>query len=136
MANECPQCKTINPDDSKFCKECATPLKKSSEILISQTKTLKKPDISGQLIAGKYKIIEEIGRGGMGIVYIAKDTKLKRNVALKFLPPELTQDKETKKRFIREAQAAAALNHPNICIIHEVDEAEDQTFIVMSFIEG
>lgn len=72
----------------------------------------------------------------MGIVYKAKDTKLKRNVALKFLPAELVKDKNAKVRFFQEAQAAAALNHPNICIIHEVDEADDQTFIAMEFIEG
>jgi serine/threonine protein kinase/Tfp pilus assembly protein PilF len=72
----------------------------------------------------------------MGIVYKAEDTKLKRTVALKFLPPELTQDKEAKKRFIQEAQAAAALNHPNICTIYEVDEADSQTFISMEYIEG
>jgi serine/threonine protein kinase len=72
----------------------------------------------------------------MGVVYKAKDTRLERTVALKFLPSELTQDKEAKKRFIQEAQAAAALNHPHICIIHEVDESDDQTFIAMEFIEG
>jgi non-specific serine/threonine protein kinase len=90
----------------------------------------------GQMIGGKYKIVEKIGEGGMGIVYKAEDTKLKRNVALKFLPSELMRDKKAKARFIQEAQAAAALNHHNICIIHEVDEADDQTFIAMEYIEG
>jgi len=91
---------------------------------------------AGKTIAGKYKLLAELGRGGMGVVYKAKDTRLNRTVALKFLPAELTQDKEAKKRFIQEAQAAAALNHPHICIIHEVDESDDQTFIAMEFIEG
>jgi serine/threonine protein kinase len=81
------------------------------------------------LIAGKYRIIEEIGRGGMGVVYKAEDLKLKRLVALKFLPPHLMNSLELKERFIVEAQAAAALSHPNICVIHEVGEAEDQSFI-------
>jgi serine/threonine protein kinase/cytochrome c-type biogenesis protein CcmH/NrfG len=72
----------------------------------------------------------------MGVVYKAKDTRLKRFVALKFLPGELTQNKEAKKRFIQEAQAAAVLNHPNITVIHEVDEADGQTFIAMEYIEG
>jgi len=88
------------------------------------------------MIAGKYRIVEKIGEGGMGIVYRAEDIKLKRNVALKFLPSELTRDKKAKARFIQEAQAAAALNHPNICIIYEVDESDGQTFIAMEFIEG
>jgi len=73
----------------------------------------------------------------MGIVYRAEDTRLKRTVALKFLPPELTRDAEAKQRFIREAQAASALEHPNICNIHEIDETDDgQMYIVMACYEG
>jgi serine/threonine protein kinase/Tfp pilus assembly protein PilF len=84
-----------------------------------------------------YRIIEELGRGGMGLVYKAEDTKLKRIVALKFLPPELTHNKESKERFIREAHAASALEHDNICTIHEIDETDDgQLFIVMACYEG
>ncbi len=83
-----------------------------------------------------YKILEELGRGGMGVVYKAEDTKLKRDVALKFLSANLVGDGEEKKRFLREAQAAAALNHRNIAYIHEIDEAEGQTFLAMEYIEG
>jgi len=84
-----------------------------------------------------YLILEEIGRGGMGVVYKAQDTKLKRTVALKFLPPELTRDKEAKKRIIHEAQAASALDHSNICTIHEVGQTDEgQVFIVMACYDG
>jgi non-specific serine/threonine protein kinase len=132
VANRCPKCDFENPDTQKFCGDCGTQLG-----IPSVTKTFQTPPaIPGKTISGKYKIISELGRGGMGVVYKAKDTRLKRTVALKFLPAELTKDKEAKKRFIQEAQAAAALEHSNICTVYEVDEADGQTFIAMSYIEG
>lgn len=83
-----------------------------------------------------YRIVEEIGSGGMGIVYKAEDTRLKRFVALKFLPPHHVENEMEKMRFTREAQAAASLEHPNICSVHEIDEAEGLTFISMAYCEG
>ncbi len=84
-----------------------------------------------------YKIIEKLGEGGMGVLYKAVDTRLNRNVALKFLPPHLQEDEDSRKRFIQEAKAASSLEHPNICSIYEIDDTPDgQTFIVMPCYEG
>src|SRR5262245_36712524 len=85
---------------------------------------------------GQYQIQSKLGSGGMGEVYLAADTKLGRKVAIKVLPPESVGDEKAKKRLLREAQAAAKLDHPNICAIHEVDEDQGYCFIVMPYIDG
>jgi eukaryotic-like serine/threonine-protein kinase len=106
------------------------------QVLFSAARTVLYPaSMIGQTIS-HYRILEKIGEGGMGVVYKAEDTRLGRVVALKFLSARQLSDDDSRKRFIREAKAAAALNHQNICTVYEIDEVDGHTFIAMTYVEG
>jgi len=157
---QCPRCYTENVDASRFCVSCATPLPGGGRgaeggVFSDGPPSPGSPpspggfrspgtpydfpahtSATGRLVGGKYEIAEEIGRGGMGVVYKARDIRLERWVALKFLPSSLADSAELRERFLVEARAAAALAHPNICVIHEVGEDEGQPFMAMEYVEG
>jgi serine/threonine protein kinase/Tfp pilus assembly protein PilF len=138
---KCPKCDTENPVTSRFCGVCGTELPASSDgSSLSDTKAIhkQKPGLaSGDVFVTKYRIIGSLGKGGMGVLYKAEDVRLRRVVALKVLPPDLTRNPEARERFIQEAQAASALDHANICTIYEIGECEDTgMYIAMAFYAG
>jgi len=136
---KCPKCLLENPPESSFCNRCGSNMSFGQKGMDSSTQTYDvevKELPTESLFAGRYKIVQKLGTGGMGVVYKAEDTILKRTIAIKVIRPDFTVDKEAKKRFILEAQVAASLDHPNICTVFEISQAEGHDFITMAFIDG
>ncbi|MFC2160168.1 protein kinase [Acidobacteriota bacterium] len=137
MTTECPKCQTDNPEDSKFCKECATPLPGINEAV--RTKTLETPTeelTRGSTFADRYEIIEELGRGGMGKVYRVEDKKVKEEVALKLIKSKIAADKNTIERFRNELTTARKIAHRNVCRMFDLGEEKGQHFITMEYVSG
>jgi serine/threonine protein kinase len=136
---KCPKCQTDNPSDSKYCKECATPLPFDKEIPVSVTKTLETPieELSrGSVFAGRYEIIEELGKGGMGKVYRAEDTKIRQEVALKLIAPEVASSGKTIERFRNELKTARMIAHRNVCRMFDLNEEKGTYYITMEYVPG
>jgi serine/threonine protein kinase len=138
MTTICPKCQYENPDDSIYCGKCTTPLKPSEEIP-AHTETIEVPKeelTTGSTFAGRYQIIEELGKGGMGRVYKATDTKIKEKVALKLIKPEIASDKKTLERFSNELRIARKITHKNVGKMFDINEEEGTHYITMEYVSG
>src|SRR4030042_5247626 len=136
---KCPACQTDNPSDSKFCKECSTPLSARKDIPVSRTETLNQPIkelAAGTNFSGRYQVIAELGTGGMGKVYKVFDTKIKEKIALKLIKPEIASDRETIERFSNELRLSRRIGHRNVCKMFDIGEAEGSHFIPMEYVHG
>jgi len=140
VAIKCPRCHSENPDTQKFCGECGTQLIPSSrDIQPEVTETLQTPIkelTTGSTFAGRYQVIEELGKGGMGKVYRVLDKKLKEEVALKLIKPEVASDKETLERFSNELKLARKIGHRNVGRMYELMQDEGTHFITMEYVSG
>jgi len=135
---KCPKCQSDNPDKKKFCGECGTQLIPSEEIS-APTETLqaaKEELTTGSTFAGRYQIIEELGKGGMGKVYKALDTEIREKIALKLLNPEISSDRETIERFRNELKLARKIAHRNVCKMYDLGEEKGTRYISMEYVAG
>jgi predicted ATPase len=139
MATKCPECHFENPEDTFYCGKCAHPLPSSKEISASRTKTIQTPIqglTTGSLFAGRYQVLEELGRGGMGKVYKALDKEIQEEVALKLLNPEIAGDEKTIERFRNELKYARRITHRHVCRMHDINRENETYFITMEYVPG
>ncbi len=138
---KCPKCRTDNPDDSRYCRSCATPLapepRRDIDISITETLLTQKRELTtGSTFAGRYQVIEELGKGGMGRVYKVYDTEIKEKIGLKLLRPELGIDEEMIERFRNELRLARKIGHRNVCKMFDLNKAEGAYYLTMEFVPG
>ena len=137
MPAKCPKCHSKNPEESKFCSECATPLPGMKEAVHTKTMETTAQELTrGSTFAGRYEIIEELGKGGMGRVYRVSDKKLDEEAALKLIKPEIASDKKTVERFKREIKLARKISHKNVGRVHELMDEKGIHFITMEYVSG
>ena len=137
MPIKCPKCQHENPDDTLYCGKCTTPLKSSEDIDVTATIEAPKEELTtGSTFGGRYQIIEEIGKGGMGRVYKVQDTKIKEKIALKLIKPEIAKDKKTIERFSNELRLARKIRHKNVCQMFDLGEERGTQFITMEYVSG
>ena len=138
---KCYQCNQENSSEAKFCQHCGSDFKISNDTtkLVSmppQPADLESPKLIGLVLNNRFKIIKLLGEGGMGHIYLAEDTKLKRKVAIKSITESKSRDPSSKARFLREAQVVSQLEHPNICTVYEIFEEDGCDYFVMQYIDG
>lgn len=136
---KCPKCQSDNPDTKTFCGDCGTQLTSSDDAQPSFTKTLETPVevlTRGTLFTERYEIIEELGRGGMGAVYRVEDKKIKQEIALKLIKPEISCDSKTIERFSNELKTARMVAHKNVCRMFDLGEDKGIHFITMEYVPG
>jgi serine/threonine protein kinase/Tfp pilus assembly protein PilF len=136
---KCPKCQTENPDKSQFCSSCGTQLLSAEDVAMAQEETIQAPKqelTTGSTFAGRYQVVEELGKGGMGKVYKVFDKEVNAKVALKLIKPEVATDEKTIERFRNELKTARDISHKNVCRMYDLNKEEGSYYITMEYVSG